>query len=95
MDDLLQDITIYHKDGTQYVRYNKIASVRNTSYLNRNKTGTQTTDNALIRVFDTNLYFRNWFSIGILSNSLLLYLSMIVFCVVSWMISTYFVLCLE
>ena len=60
MDDLLQDITIYHKEGTQYVRYNKIASVRNTSYLNRNKTGVQTTDNALIRVFDTKGYNNTW-----------------------------------
>ena len=60
MDNLLQDITIYHKDGTQYVRYNKIASVRNTSYLNRNKTGVQTTDNALIRVFDTKGYNNTW-----------------------------------
>ena len=49
MDDLLQDITIYHKEDTQYVRYNKIASVRNTSYLNRNKTGVQTTDNAIFK----------------------------------------------
>lgn len=60
MDDLLQDITIYHKDGTQYVRYNKIASVRNTSYLNRNKTGTQTTDSVLIRVFDAKEYNNTW-----------------------------------
>ena len=60
MDDLLQDITIYHKDGTQYVRYPKIASVRNTSYLNRNKTGVQTTDNALIRVFDSVGYKNTW-----------------------------------
>lgn len=60
MDNLLQDITIYHKEGTQYVRYNKIASVRNTSYLNRNKTGLQTTDNALIRVFDSKGYNNTW-----------------------------------
>ena len=60
MDDLLQDITIYHKEGTQYVRYPKIASVRNTSYLNRNKTGVQTADNALIRVFDTKGYNNTW-----------------------------------
>lgn len=60
MEDLLQDITIYHKEGTDYIRYNKVASVRNTSYLNRNKTGVQTADNALIRVFDTKEYNNTW-----------------------------------
>lgn len=60
MDGLLQDITIYHKEGTNYIRYSKQASVRNTSYLNRNKTGVQTTDNALIRVFDSKGYNNTW-----------------------------------
>lgn len=60
MNDLLQDITIYHKERTDYIRYNKVASVRNTSYLNRNKTGVQTADNALIRVFDTKEYNNTW-----------------------------------
>ena len=60
MDDLLQDIPIYHKEGTQYVRYNKTASVTNTSSLTRTTKGTQTTDNALIRVFDTNGYNNTW-----------------------------------
>lgn len=59
-DDLLQDITIFHKEESEYVRYNKKASVRNTSYLNRNKTGVQTTDNALIRVFDVSGYNDTW-----------------------------------
>lgn len=59
-EDLLQDITIYHKEENKYVRYNKKASVRNTSYLNRNKTGIQTTDNALIRVFDVDNYNTAW-----------------------------------
>lgn len=59
-DDLLQDITIFHKEESKYVRYNKKASVRNTSYLNRNKTGVQTTDNALIRVFDASGYDDTW-----------------------------------
>lgn len=59
-ENLLQDITIYHKEGNKYVRYNKKASVRNTSYLNRNKTGIQTTDNALIRVFDVDNYNTAW-----------------------------------
>ena len=59
-DDLLQDITIFHKEESEYVRYNKKASVRNTSYLNRNKTGVQTTDNVLIRVFDVSGYNDTW-----------------------------------
>ena len=56
IDEILQDITIYHKEENKYIRYPKLASLRNTSYLNRNKTGTQTTDNAHIRVFDTKGY---------------------------------------
>lgn len=60
MDGLLQDITIYHKTKDGYVRYNKEASVRNTSYLNRNKTGVSTSDNALIRVFDSAGYKNTW-----------------------------------
>lgn len=58
--DLLQDITIYHKEDNKYIRYPKIASVRNTSILNRNKTGVSTTDNALIRVFDVEGYNDTW-----------------------------------
>ena len=61
MDGLLKDITIYHKEKNgSYTRYSKQASVRNTSYLNRNKTGSQTTDNVLIRVFDTKGYNNTW-----------------------------------
>ena len=59
MNDLLQEITIYHKDN-EWIRYNIEASVRNTSYLNRNNTGVNTTDNALIRVFDTDGYNNTW-----------------------------------
>ena len=59
MDGLLQEITIYHKE-TDWIRYNIKASVRNTSYLNRNNTGINTTDNALIRVFDTEGYNNTW-----------------------------------
>ena len=44
-----QEITIYHKSGSSWVRYNLEASFRNTSVLNRNKTGVSTSDNALIR----------------------------------------------
>lgn len=54
--NLLQNVTIYHKENNNWVRYNKKASVRNTSYLNRNTTGTQTSDNALIRFFDIEEY---------------------------------------
>lgn len=56
----LQDITIYHKVGTSYERYNIKASVRNTSIQNRNNTGVNTTDKALIRVFDTEGYKKTW-----------------------------------
>ncbi len=59
-EDLLQDITIYHKENDKYIRYPKLASVRNTSILNRNKTGVSSTDNALIRVFDTEGYNDTW-----------------------------------
>ena len=60
MEDLFQDITIYHKEDNKYIRYPKVASVRNTSILNRNKTGVSTADNALIRVFDTEGYNDTW-----------------------------------
>ena len=61
MRGLLQDITIYHKNNdNSYSRYNLVASVRNTSYLNRNKTGVSTSDNALIRAFDVDGYNTTW-----------------------------------
>lgn len=61
MDGLLENITIYHKTSSDtWERYNVVASVRNTSYLNRNKTGSQITDNALIRVFDAVGYNNTW-----------------------------------
>lgn len=56
MNGLLQDITIYHNKIAYHVR----ASVRNTSYTNRNKTGVMTSDNALIRVFDVDGYKDTW-----------------------------------
>ena len=59
-EDLLQDITIYHKEKTLFKRYNLIGSVRNTSYLNRNNTGVQTTDSCLIRIFDVDGYNNEW-----------------------------------
>lgn len=51
MEDLLQDITLYHKTNDGIVRYPLIASYRGTSILNRNTTGVSTTDSVLIRIF--------------------------------------------
>lgn len=59
IDSLLQDITIYSRDGKQ--RYNVRASVRNTEYLNRNTTGLENADNILIRIFDVDGYAKTWF----------------------------------
>ena len=56
MDFPKQEITLYHRDKTekQYIRYNLIASVRDTSILNRNNTGVSSTDKVLIRVFESD-----------------------------------------
>ena len=53
MDFPKQKITLYHKDtiNKSYIRYSLIASVRDTSILNRNRTGESSTDKALIRIF--------------------------------------------
>ena len=53
MDFPKQEITLYHKDTTNktYVRYTLIASVRDTSIQNRNRTGVSSTDSVLIRIF--------------------------------------------
>lgn len=56
-----QDITIYHKNGSSWDRYNLTASFRNTSILNRNKTGVSTADTALIRVFNVAGYESSWY----------------------------------
>ena len=62
MEDFpMQKITIYHKNGTEWDRYVKNASYRNTSILNRNKNGSNSTDNALIRIFDIEGYNMTWF----------------------------------
>lgn len=58
--DLLQDITIYHKENNSYQRYNVTASLRNTSILNRNNVGVEQADNGIIRVFDTIGYNSTW-----------------------------------
>ena len=61
----MKTITIYHKKVenkvTIFERYVKEASYRNTSILNRNKTGVSTTDTALIRIFDIKEYNNTWF----------------------------------
>lgn len=53
MDFPKQEITLYHKDTINkvYVRYPLIASVRDTSIQNHNRTGINSTDKALIRIF--------------------------------------------
>jgi len=53
MDFPKQDITLYHKDtvNKQYVKYQLIASVRDTSIQNRTRTGVSSTDRVLIRIF--------------------------------------------
>ena len=62
MDKLLNDITIYHKENNSWERYIVKASVRSTVYLNRDDrgTGVQTTDNALIRIFDVEGYNKTY-----------------------------------
>jgi len=57
---LCQKITIYHKTDRGFEKYIVNASVRNTSYKNRNTTGTQITDNALIRIFDVDEYNKSF-----------------------------------
>ena len=53
----MQKITIFHKNEyKEYERFVKLASIRNTSLLNRNKTGISTNDNAIVRIFDTEYY---------------------------------------
>ena len=53
MDFPKQEITLYHRDtiNKSYIRYSLIASVRDTSILNRNRVGESSTDKALIRIF--------------------------------------------
>lgn len=50
-EGVLQEITLYHKTSDGITRYPLIASYRGTSILNRNKTGVNTTDSILIRIF--------------------------------------------
>lgn len=62
MEDFpMQDITIYHKNNEKWDRYVVEASYRNTSITNHNKNGSNSIDNALIRIFDINGYNSKWF----------------------------------
>ena len=62
MEDFpMQDITIYHKSNNKWDRYVVEASYRNTSITNHNRNGSDSTDNALIRIFDINGYNLKWF----------------------------------
>lgn len=56
-----QKITIYHKADNVWNRYVVEASYRNISISNHNKSGTSSTDNALIRIFDIDEYNLKWF----------------------------------
>ena len=57
-----QKITIYHKNNeNKWDRYIKEASYRDTSILNRNKNGSSSNDNVLIRIFDVETYNSKWF----------------------------------
>lgn len=59
----MQNITIYHKNkDKKWDRYVKEASYRNTSILNHNKTGSNSTDSTLIRIFDADNYNSTWFA---------------------------------
>lgn len=57
LDFPMQEVTIYHKeDKNQYKRMVKEASFRNTDLLNRNKQGFNSSDKAIIRIFDIKGY---------------------------------------
>ena len=56
-----QKITIYHKSDNVWNRYVVEASYRNTSISNHNKSGSSSTDNALVRIFDIDEYNSKWF----------------------------------
>lgn len=60
-DDLLQDITIYHKANNGWERYIKLASLRNTFIKNRDNTGSSNVNSALIRIFDVDGYNNTYY----------------------------------
>lgn len=51
MDFPKQKITLYHKGNNSYIRYVLLASFRDTSIQNRNRTGVSSTDKVLVRIF--------------------------------------------
>ncbi len=57
----IQKVTIYHKNNKQWDSYVKEASYRNTSVLNHNRNGANSTEKALIRIFDVEGYNVTWF----------------------------------
>lgn len=57
-----QEITIYHKNKEKWDRFIIEASYRNTSILNHNRTGSDSTDNVLIRIFNIEEYNLKWFA---------------------------------
>lgn len=70
----MQKITIYHKNEEKWDRYVKDASYRNISELNRNRNGlssttlnrnksSNSTDEALTRIFDIEGYNISWFAL--------------------------------
>ena len=58
--DLLREITIYHNTGGGYTHYKTYASIRQTSSINHDNTGLNSTDEVLIRIFDKG-YNEEWF----------------------------------
>lgn len=57
-----QKITIYHKNNeNRWDRYVIEASYRDTSILNHNRNGSNSTDNVLIRIFNVKEYNSKWF----------------------------------
>ena len=57
-----QDITIYHKNEDKtYTGYIVEASVRHTSIINHNRTGTNSVDSAVIRIFDIKGFNKDYF----------------------------------
>lgn len=60
VDFPVKNITIYHKNKENYERYEVEASIREISILNHNKNGVNSTENVIIRIFDTKGYNSKW-----------------------------------
>lgn len=54
-------ITIYHKNNNKWDRYVVEASYRNNSILNHNRNGSNSTDDVVVRIFDSEEYNVSWF----------------------------------